>query len=463
LLRHEQAVFIGTVMEESPKWHYHFRVEERFKGAKEQYFDVEGIPGPMFVDKFKVGELYLVFAAEWPAGSKDERVVVAQWPTRELKYAHALIDQLRAEKNGKRNASLYGTLLQTLGTHGSDVEVRPVVGAVVRAQAKGKPFETRTDERGVYAFERLPGGTFRLSTDLPPHLKLSLSERLDDLELPRHSCYEYDINVAFSDRTVSAAELELAAGVSEREKGKHLAALEHLRRAVALDPQMVTAHFALATTADEMCALGAQPGPNVPVCELAIREYTRVIELDASHSEALKNLAYMLYLFGKMDDSERLYRRALVLRADDPELRCAVAAVSIHRVWSDLAAARTGMKLPPGQPLIDSRSCGEVRGRNQARIEEGLTLLLGALPIRRNNLDLLAYLSEIHLERAEIQCGNRPAYEAEMNAAIEWDRLEKKAFRKNGRHDTFQKCPPPFPPMPGHPRPFRTAARTSGH
>jgi hypothetical protein len=73
----------------------------------------------------------------------------------------------------------------------------------------------------------------------------------------------------------------------------------------------------------------------------------------------------------------------------------------------------------------------------------------------------MSYLSAIHMERAEIQCGDRQAFEAEMNAAIEWDHMRMKAIQKKGLHDTFQKCPPPFPPMPGHKKPFKTVVRTS--
>jgi tetratricopeptide (TPR) repeat protein len=461
LLRNERAVFIGTVTEERPAGHYYFRVDERFKDAKEGYFEIDGLPFPTFVGRFQIGKQYLVFAMEWPYGKKDERVVVARWPTRELEYAQALLDQLRAEKNGKRNASLYGTLLQRLGTHGSDAEVRPVAGAVVRVQSKGKSFETRTDEHGVYALERLPVGTYKLSTDLPRAVQVDPFERIETFELPHRSCYERAISIVSAADIVPTAESEFAAGISEREKGKYPAALEHLQRAVALDQHMVKAHFVLATTADEMCLPNAQPCPDMHKCGLAIQEYNRVIELDASNADASKNLAYLIYQFNRLDESESLYRRALALHADDPELLCAVAATTIHRVWPDLAAARAGMNLPAERPLIDSPLCKELRNRNEARIEEGLTLLMRALPIRKNNLDVMAYLSAIHMERAEIQCGNRQAYEAEMNAAIEWDRMGKKAFRKKGWHDTFQKCPPPFPPMPGHPKPFRTAARAT--
>lgn len=46
---------------------------------------------------------------------------------------------------------------------------------------------------------------------------------------------------------VVTANAELAVGVSLREKGDYPGAIDHLQRAVALDPSLVKAHFLLAS------------------------------------------------------------------------------------------------------------------------------------------------------------------------------------------------------------------------
>jgi len=43
-----------------------------------------------------------------------------------------------------------------------------------------------------------------------------------------------------------------------------------------------------------MCMPNAEPGPDVRICGLVIPEYKKTLELDPSHQEALKGLAYFL-------------------------------------------------------------------------------------------------------------------------------------------------------------------------
>jgi hypothetical protein len=189
LLNHVRAVFVGTVTEERPQGQYRFRVDEKFKGVKGDYFDVEWRPKGV---NFQVGKQYLVFVVVWPFDD-GKHLVAAPWgQTRELKYAQAVLEQLRAEKNGKRNASVYGTLLQAPDPLADDDNVRPLAGVAVRLQSKEKSFETTTDERGAYAFERLPGATYRFSADLSPNLQLEL---VKPFELPRGTCYQNDITI----------------------------------------------------------------------------------------------------------------------------------------------------------------------------------------------------------------------------------------------------------------------------
>ncbi len=240
------------------------------------------------------------------------------------------------------------------------------------------------------------------------------------------------------------ADDELAAGISAREKGDNEAALRHLRHAVVLGPQMATTHFALGVTADDLCFSTAGPRPSAPLCELAIREYKNVLELDSSHEQALKNLAYLLYQFDRLDESESYYRKNLALHPDDPELLCAVASIDSQRIWRDVAAARAGLQSSESS-LVESPSCREVRNRNQARVEEGLTLLTRAVRIREKNLDLLGFLSGFYFALAEIQCGNQKAYEADVSEAKKWGRRLADATARPP-HDVFRKCPAPPPP-----------------
>jgi hypothetical protein len=117
--------------------------------------------------------------------------------TRELRYAQALLQQVRAEKKGKRNAAVYGMLLRTLDIGAGVLDedyVRPLPGVAVRFQSGVKSFEAKTDKYGAYAFVTLPKETYRVSADLPSTLEVTgFSKDPSVFELQDRSCYENDI------------------------------------------------------------------------------------------------------------------------------------------------------------------------------------------------------------------------------------------------------------------------------
>jgi hypothetical protein len=183
LLGHSRAVFVGTVKEYRPDGVFRFRVDEKFKGVKGEYFDVEWRSGTIL--PFEVGKQYLVFAAEWRFGHA-EHLVADPFDSRESKYAQAVLEQLRAEQRGKRNASVYGMLLQT-----PDL---PVAGVVVKLHSKKRSFETTTDARGAFAFERVPRGEYELSADWTPNLQSGPYSGSERFELPRGMCWDTYLN-----------------------------------------------------------------------------------------------------------------------------------------------------------------------------------------------------------------------------------------------------------------------------
>jgi hypothetical protein len=72
----------------------------------------------------------------------------------------------------------------------------PLTNVTVRLQAGTKSFETKTDEHGAYAFQRLPKGTYRILADLPPNLELGQQIEgvpVEPFDLPPRSSWEQDI------------------------------------------------------------------------------------------------------------------------------------------------------------------------------------------------------------------------------------------------------------------------------
>ena len=257
----------------------------------------------------------------------------------------------------------------------------------------------------------------------------------------------FSCRIAPETRAPETADKELAAGVAAHEKGNFEAALSHAQRAVAVAPQRIEAHLLLARVADDMCVPNVQPQRDERSCKLAVEEYKGVLELDASQVDALKNLAYLVYQFNRVDESEALYRQGVARYPEDPDFLCGLAAINYSRVFHDVMEAKARLNIKPDVPMIQLPACIAIQDKHHARADEGIELVMRALQAN-NDSTLIRYLSELFRIRAQIQCRNRPAYEADRNAAKMWDLSWKQTWEKHTPADTLQKCPPAPPPPP---------------
>jgi hypothetical protein len=94
LLKDTRAVFVGSRTEETPR--YRFHVDEKIKGVTSDYFDLEPYP---ISGHFEIGKEYLAFADVVPLEDGEHFFATQECgPTANLKYAHAVLQQVRAEK-----------------------------------------------------------------------------------------------------------------------------------------------------------------------------------------------------------------------------------------------------------------------------------------------------------------------------------------------------------------------------
>lgn len=199
LLDNSKAIFVGTVTDANKESLIRrFRVTEAFKGVNDNYVDINETPGSFH---FAIAEQYLVFATScpWNAAGRDCLAAMPCSPTRKLADAAAILEELRSEKIGGHVAAVYGTLTRTLEADQAIWEEgyrRSLPNVTVKLLSAAKSVEAKTDERGAYAFERIPPGTYQASADLPPDLVLGQTVGRDPpapFDLPRRSCFEMDL------------------------------------------------------------------------------------------------------------------------------------------------------------------------------------------------------------------------------------------------------------------------------
>jgi tetratricopeptide (TPR) repeat protein len=238
---------------------------------------------------------------------------------------------------------------------------------------------------------------------------------------------------------------DLELGIRAHESGQYPEAVEHLERAVLLDPSSVDGHYYLASAYAWMCPdENPQDGPT---CDSAMREYNKVLEISPNHKEGLKSLGYLLYHMARQDEAEALYRRAAHVDENDPQALYSIAVIVFRRTYPAVNSEKLRHKLKPEQPLIDLADCPQVRDKYLPDVEEGISLLTRAAGLLEN-IDVQGYLGAYYSERADLQCSDRAAYNRDrVSSKLWWD----KACRTF--HNPKRSFPPRWFPSPGPPPP----------
>jgi hypothetical protein len=186
---------------------YTFAVSETFAGTSGgEAIVYSGRGGADCSYHFKKGEQYLVYAYQVSDQTLHATICSRTQPAGR---AEILLRQLRAAKEHKPVASIYGLLQRTQqpynGTWSADYD-QPVPNTKIHLRLNsGKVFTTKTDGFGAYAFYDLPEGTYQVSADLPQNLGIAqtiLSDAPPPITLPAQSCYQYDIDAMPQSRII---------------------------------------------------------------------------------------------------------------------------------------------------------------------------------------------------------------------------------------------------------------------
>ena len=178
---------------------YHFHVDEQFSGAD------SGVPSEIDIFsggpdgdcgyRFKANGRYVVFAHR----GKDGRLFATICDgTRTASDASALLPQLRAMRDGRRVASVFGVLRRADPPFLSrpDDPDDPLPNVSVKIRSSDDRFETSTDADGVYRFYDVHAGEYSLTADLPAGTGLTQKSlgSLPPFTIPDGACFEYDVD-----------------------------------------------------------------------------------------------------------------------------------------------------------------------------------------------------------------------------------------------------------------------------
>ncbi len=241
------------------------------------------------------------------------------------------------------------------------------------------------------------------------------------------------------------AETELKLGIAAYQKYALQDAIAHLEHVTSLQPEDANGHYYLALANSGMCT--DHTWCEKRWSEAAIREYSRVLELDPSHKEALKGMAYLSYYLARFDEAQGYYRRAVAVEPHDAEALFGLGVLDFKTSWQVVMEQKARHGFRPEQSMIHGTMCNKIRDENLPKVAEGIELLES--PELREDADAQAYLATLYQERAELQCGDANAYRHDQKLARQlWHRVCKMWSTQGPRPTILPYRVIPSPPPP---------------
>lgn len=244
---------------------------------------------------------------------------------------------------------------------------------------------------------------------------------------------------------------QLNKGVQSYKNARYEEAIEHFKKAVSLDSSLVNARLYLATAYAQQYIPGAETEENTRYANSAIEEFKNVLAQKPGRDAevgSLKGIASLYFNMKKLDQAKEYHKKVIELDPNNPEAYYSIGVIDWTETYQPRMEERAKLGLQPTQDLTDKKVCAALKEKNQANVEEGIKMLEKALQLRPDYDDAMAYMNLMYRERADIQCGDRAAYEADVNAADKWVDLTMETKKAKAERLRAPQPAPEAPPTP---------------
>jgi len=233
-------------------------------------------------------------------------------------------------------------------------------------------------------------------------------------------------------------------GVQQFKSENYPAAVASFERAVAMDPNRLSARLYLGTAY-------MQQGMTLP----AEDQFRRVLETEPGNKVALASLGSLNLNQKKWDEALNWYRKLIEADPQNAQAYYSIGFVAWSKWYPEYAKARAATGLRPEQPgpIADVQVRNALNAQYGPMLEAGIQAMNKALEINPQYDDAMAYLNLLARERADLRA-TEAEYMADVSTADDWVQKALAAKRaKAGRTAGYSIAPPPpAPPPPPPPR-----------
>jgi len=195
---------------------------------------------------------------------------------------------------------------------------------------------------------------------------------------------------------------QLNKGVSAYQARQYQAAIEHFKRAVEFDPELVNAQLYLATAYSIQYVPGADTEENLRIGELAIEEFEKVLVGDPNNLDSITGIAQLYFNMKRMDEAKEFRRKQISIDPTNPEAYYAVGVIDWTLTYQPRMALKVRLGLRADQPFPRAALREDLTERNMPLIDEGMENLNKAIELRPDYDDAMAYLNLLYRERADL-------------------------------------------------------------
>lgn len=213
-------------------------------------------------------------------------------------------------------------------------------------------------------------------------------------------------------------------GVQAYKNARYEEAINRFQTAVQLDPSLVNARLYLATAYSNQYVPGVDAPDNNRNADQAISTFKELLGQNLNKEQkvaCMKGIASIYFNMKKLDDAKQYDEEVLKVDPNDPETYYTIGVIDWTEAYRDAAALKSNSDHKVDDDIIkDKKLCPAVQQANQQRVSEGVDMLKKALDLRPDYDDAMAYMNLMYRRKADIDCGDGAAHDADLKTANDW-------------------------------------------